>query len=90
MAIQWTVEITPIDVQAKTASIKATRYDDVTLETENHLIISAVLNTAAQKSAILNGLWQQHLDYQTKQTAIAEYIGGLEAAAKANLEAREV
>lgn len=89
MAITWTVTITPIDVSAKTASIRAVRNDDVTMETETHNIITAVLDTSAQKTAALDDIWQQHLDYQVKLTAINSYIGGLEAAAKTNLEARE-
>ena len=89
MAITWTVTITPIDVPAKTVSINAVRYDDVALETETHNIITAVIETSAQKTAVLDNLWQQHLEYQAKQTAIAAFLGNLETAAKANLEARE-
>ncbi len=70
MAITWTVTITPIDVSAKTASIQAVRYNDVTLETKTHNIITVVLDTGAQKTAALDQLWQMHVDYQTRQTAI--------------------
>jgi hypothetical protein len=90
MAITWTVIITPIDVVTKTASITAVRVDDSDGSTETHAIMTAVLNTQEQKTAALDQIWQMHLDYQTKQAAIADYIGGLEATAKANLEAREV
>ena len=89
MAITWTVTITPIDVPTKTASVHAVRLDDSDGATETHNIITAVLDTQAQKLAALDNIWQQHLDYQAKLTAIAAYIGGLEVMAKENLEARE-
>lgn len=87
MAITWTVFITPLDVTAKKASITAVRDEDGTIET--HRVDTAILSTAGQKTAILNQIWQMHLDYQAKLVAIANYIGGLEIAAKTNLEARE-
>lgn len=90
MAITWTVTITPIDIPTKTASVQAVRVDDSDGATETHNIITAVLNTQAQKVAVLDQIWQMHLDYQAKLTAIEAYIGGLEATAKDNLETREV
>ncbi len=88
MPITWTVTITPISVPDKTASISAVRDEDGVIETHN--IITAILDTGPQKAAALDVIWQMHLDYQARQTAIDDYIGGLEATAKTNLEAREV
>ena len=92
MAITWEITIQPLDVPRKEASIMAVRTDDTDPEnilTETHFIITAILDTVAQKTAALDNIWQQHLDYQTRQTAINEYVGGLKAQAKTNLEGRE-
>lgn len=92
MAINWEITIQPLDVSRKEASVMAVRTDDADPEnilTETHFIISAVLDTQAQKVAAMDDIWQQHLDYQTRQIAINEYIGGLETQAKTNLEGRE-
>ena len=92
MAITWDVKIHPLDVARKEASVVAVRADDgiVPVELETHTIISAILDTVEQKNSVLDILWQLHLDYQTKQTAIETFIGNLETQAKINLEGREV
>jgi len=95
MAVTWEVKITPIDVSTKSASITAVRNvaDDadpnIILETETHTIIQAIIGTSAQKAAVLNSIWDHHLAHKAKQIAIDNYLGGLEAAAKSNLESRE-
>lgn len=92
MAISWDFTITPLNVSKKEASVVAVRVDDADLEnikTETHTIITAILDTNAQKITALDIIWQQHLDYQARQAAIVEFIGDLESAAKTNLEARE-
>jgi len=89
MSATWTVTITPLNVNRKEASIYASRVDDVTLEEQHFHIDTAILNTSTQKVAALDQLWQMHLDYETKQAAIAAYIGSMEEDAKSNLEARE-
>jgi len=92
MAITWDFTIKPLDVSRKEASVMAIRTDDtdpLNVLTETHFIISVILDTQQQKSDALDDIWQQHLDYQTRQTVINNYIGGLEAQAKTNLEARE-
>ena len=91
MAITWDVKITPLDVARKEASIVATRTDSVdSTKTEIHTIITCLLATSAQKTAVLDNVWAMHLAYQAKQTAIVAYIGILETTAKTNLEAREI
>ena len=89
MAITWELTITPQNVAAKTASVTAIRTDDVSGDVETHSIDTVILSTGAQKTAALNQLWQQHLDHTTEQTAIAAFIGTMEADGKSNLEARE-
>ena len=92
MAINWEITIQPLDVSRKEASVMAVRTDDTDPEnilTETHFIITAILDTVAQKTAALDNIWQQHLDYQTRQIAINEYIGELEEQAETNLEGRE-
>ena len=92
MAITWDFTIKPLNVSRKEASIMAVRTDDTDSQnilTETHFIITAILDTQVQKSAVLDDIWQQHLDYQTRQVAINNYIGGLESVAKTNLEGRE-
>ena len=54
-----------------------------------HTIITALLATAEQKTAMVNDIWSQHLVWQDRQIKINAYVGNLEALAKANLEARE-
>lgn len=92
MAIMWDITIRPLDVSRKEASIMAVRTDDTDPENvliENHSIITGILDTQEQKTAILDNIWQQHLDYQTRQIAINNYIGTLKIQAKTNLEGRE-
>ena len=92
MAINWEITIHPLDVSRKEASVMAVRTDDTDPEnilTEKHFIITAILDTITQKTAALDNIWQQHLDYQARQTAINNYVGDLETQAKANLKGRE-
>ena len=93
MAITWDIKIHPLNISKKEASIVAIRTNDTdpqNILTETHTIISAILDTQEQKIAALDTIWQLHLDYQNKQTAIDAYIGGLEEQVKTNLEAREI
>lgn len=92
MAKTWDFTIKPLDISRKEASVMAIRTDNddpLNILIETHFIISVILDTQQQKAIALDDIWQQHLDYQTRQTAINDYIGGLEVQAKANLEARE-
>lgn len=89
MAITWEVSITPLDVARQEASVVATRTDSVSGAIETHRIITCILETEAQKSAVLDQLWQMHLAYTSQQAAIDAYVGELETQAKAALEARE-
>ena len=90
--ITWDVTITPTDVARKEATIRATRTDDTdpsNIKRFTH-IISAILDTAAQKMAALEDIWAHHLAQQARDAAIVAYVGTLEQQAKVNLEAREI
>jgi len=92
MAIAWDVTVTPLNVDRKEASVVAIRTDDTNpldIKTETHTIITAILATQAQKIAMLDQIWQQHLDWQNKISKIDDYVGTIEQDAKTNLEARE-
>jgi len=97
MVITWDVKITPLSIARKTASVAATRTvtDDtdpqnlILLEEVSYSIDTVILDTSQQKTDALNQIWQQHQVRLQKDSDIAGYIGGLEAVAKANLEARE-
>ena len=87
MAGTWEVTITPIDVSTKTASISATRTDGLDIKTYGNII--AILNTDAQKLAVLDQIWDMYQADLMRDTAINIYIGTMVADAKTNLEARE-
>ena len=92
MAITWDVKITPLNVERKEANIVAVRTDDIdplNIKIETHTIITAILDTAAQKTAVLNQIWDMHLIEQNKLALIATYIGNLEIQAENNLITRE-
>ena len=90
MAIVWTVDITKVDVVNKRADVNFTRLDDVTSATENYRFSKTNLETTAGRTALLDQVWQNHLDAVNKQTAIDAFITNLEQLGKSNLEAREV
>lgn len=89
MAITWTVNITNVDVDEKRADINFARLDDVEETTETYSFKKTIIETGAQKAALLNQVWNMHLAAVVKQTAIDSFVSDLEQAAKANLEARE-
>ena len=92
---QWEFKITPMDVAAKTASIQATRRvfeevsPDAIIDTQEYLLGPVTLATPEDKLAALDVIWQLHLDRIAEDVAVDAYLGGLETAAKANMEARE-
>ena len=89
MAITWTFSIVAQDVGKQTASVTAVRTDSGTGATEVHSIQHAALGTQAQKNTALDQIWQLHLAHASRQADIIAYVGGLELAAKSNLEERE-
>lgn len=90
MAITWTVSISNVDVDSKRADVSFVREDSESGSQENYSFSKAIIETSPQRSALLNNVWQQHLDKVSEATNVDTFIDGLEASAKANLEAREV
>ena len=90
MAISWSVQITNVNVLSKRANISFTRTDDVTQETETYSFNSAIIGTGAERSALLDLVWDKHLEDDAKQAAVDAFITNLEQLAKSNLESREV
>ena len=92
MAVTWEVDITPIDLERKEVRVSATRTDDTDPENvkiETHTVLSVIIDTTAQKLAVMDQIWEMHLADVVKQAQIAAIVDALEAQAVANLEARE-
>ena len=90
MAISWTVSITNVDVVKKRATVAFTRVDDATQATENYNFSKVIIETEAQRTALLNLVWDKHLETVNEQNSIDAFITNLEQLGKSNLEAREV
>ena len=84
----WQLTITPINISEKTAKVTGTRTDDIDGSVFT-TTTTGKLDTAANKTAILDAIWSDWQRYQTKQTNIASILGTMEADGAANLEARE-
>lgn len=82
----WTLKITPIDIGKKEVSVTATRTVGESVFTTT---TTGKVDTAQNKTAILDAIWSDWQRYQTKQTNIATILGDLETAGAANLDARE-
>jgi len=92
MAVTWEVDITPIDLERKEVRVSATRTDDTDPENvkiETHTVLSVIIDTTAQKLAVMDQIWEMHLADVVKQAQIAAIVDALEVQAVANLEARE-
>jgi len=92
MAITWKAEITPINLSTKEAVITVTRTDDT--DPDNPMVYTepnAIIDTdvLANNVPIANGLWAQHQAEIAKNTVVEDFVSGLEALLKTNLEARE-
>ena len=83
----WNVQITVKDIVRKEASIAATRTDGEDVRT--YRVSSAILDTTAQKLAVLDNLWSQFQADEARRTAIGLIVGAMETDAAANLNARE-
>lgn len=89
MAITWTSKISNANSDTFRADISFQRFDD---ETGDSFLISyskTVIETTAQRLALLDTVWAEWLDRKDKQTAIGAFITNLEQLAKETLEARE-
>lgn len=90
MAITWTVDIKNVNVIEKRADVAFMRVDDVTSATKSYNFSKVIMETTAQRLALLDLVWQKHLDEVADQTAIDAFVTNLEQLGKSNLEAREV
>jgi hypothetical protein len=90
MAITWTCTISNERPDQFRADINFKRVDDVTGDEFSISYHNTVIETAAQRIALLDAAWAEWEKEQVKQTAIDAFITNLEQLAKANLEAREV
>ena len=91
MAITWELTVTPIAIGSKTASVVAVGIDSEDTEklltyTEPNVIIDT--ETMANNIHILDDIWAQHQARLARDSTIDAFVSGLEAAGKANLEAR--
>ena len=87
--ITWEVNITNVNVDTKRANVTAVRTDDISGAVETYSFKKAIIGTTQERQAILELIWQNHLEYINGQSAIDTFIAGLEQTAKTNLEARE-
>ena len=90
MAIIWTVNITNVNVADKRADVSFNRLDDVTQATESYDFKQTSLETTSERVALLDVVWQSHLDAVNDQTVVDAFVTNLEQLGKDNLEAREV
>ena len=90
MAITWSCNITNADPDNFRADASFIRTDDVTGGVETYGYSKVIIETTAQRVALLDIVWAEHLRAIMKQTAIDAFITDLEQLAKINLEAREV
>ena len=89
MAISWDVKISNADVAHFRADLTFTRTDDVTNAVETYPFSKVIIETTAQRLALLDLVWAEHLKVVGKQTAVNAFITNLEQLGKSNLEARE-
>jgi len=90
MAITWDTKITPIDITNNVASVQGTRTDSEDAENpRTYNVPRAVIDTPAQKLAVMDEIWAKHQAAMTEETVISNFVNALEVQANANLEARE-
>jgi len=91
MAITWTLDISPINISTKEASIRATRTDDTDGSTMEYTIARETIDivTMTNNIPILDEIWAKHQARLSKESNINDFTSGLEAAGKINLEGRE-
>jgi len=89
MAITWECKITNAKPDEFRADIAFKRVDDIALAEENYSFSGTIIETTSQRLALLDLVWQKHLETINKQSAINNFITNLEELAKTNLEGRE-
>ena len=89
MTISWDVQISDVNTSTFRADVTFTRTDSVSGETENYTFNDAIIETTAQRMALLDQVWSNHVSAAANKSAADEFIDNLEQLAKSNLESRE-
>lgn len=92
MAITWEVNISNVILATNRADVSFIRIDDTDLQnilTNIYAFSGVIIETTAQRLALLELVWAQHLETITKKTNVDNFITNLEVLGKSNLEARE-
>ena len=90
MAITWDVKIIPVSLGDRTANIVGVATDDA--DPDNPItvkVFKAPLETQQEQLAALDILYERYLSKLARASQIESWLEGKEAAAKANLEARQ-
>ena len=91
MAISWNTTISQVNVNSKRANVSFTRTDSVKPEDVFAMSYNQViLETTAQRLALLDQVWAEWLDELTKRSDNEAFITNIEQTANSNLDAREV
>ena len=88
MMATWDLQITPLDTERREVSVLAIRTDGS--DVREFRIISAIINTPEQKQDCLNNIRGQWLASKEKSDVVDVFVGDLETAGKAALEAMEI
>jgi hypothetical protein len=91
MAIAWALEITPINLATKEASIHAVRTDDTDGSTLSFDVAKAKIDTVTMTNNlwILDEIWNKYQAHLALTAAVSDFVSALESAGKTDLEARE-
>ena len=93
MAITWDEKITVLDYNQKHVNVTCTRTDSADPSNPKTYTVGPVhIDTPTQRNAVQDAIWALHLAdlaLAAKVAAFAPTVAALEAAGKANLEARE-
>ena len=90
MALIWEPKITAKCVAEYRIRFDATVTDDVSGKVYTLTIPDVIIETQAQQIAALDQMWNKLLEEIARESVVSTIIGDLEAAAKINLEAREI
>lgn len=90
MAITWELDITPINISTKEASVKATRTDDTDPENPMiYIVHRAKIQTEEEQLAVGQEIRANHLAALAENEAVRAFVADAEAAGKAYLEGLE-
>lgn len=89
MAITWDTQITNVNTSSKRADVTFTRTNTETNATWSCSYNQVILETTAQRLALLDVVWADWQKALAKETSIDGFIGSLEQSANSNLMARE-